>query len=287
MLRRQKLLIGVLLHAEKIPSHIELMKWAFLLRHETCLSSEASFYDFVPYKYGPFSFTLYREMEYLSHQGYLEQGELRISQTMRGEAEGLFESLPVTYRAAVGRVVNRYGKLNQKELIDFVYDKYPWFASRSEIRTVAVRETKAKPAVFTSGYEGESVDFFFQKLLRAGIRCLIDVRNNPLSRKYGFSKKGLENLCKSLKVRYYPLPQLGIPSSLRMTLNSYSDYQKLLRRYERQILPRAADGLGEATRIMKKSPSVLVCFEKDVRYCHRGCLARAISDKTGMEVIHL
>ena len=47
------------------------MKLVFLLRHETCLKDVPSFYDFVPYKFGPFSFTLYRELERLQQNGYV------------------------------------------------------------------------------------------------------------------------------------------------------------------------------------------------------------------------
>ena len=34
----------------------------FLLRMETELKQLSSFYDFVPYKYGPYSFALYRDL---------------------------------------------------------------------------------------------------------------------------------------------------------------------------------------------------------------------------------
>jgi len=40
-------------------SRLQLVKWAFLLENERKMKT---FYQFVPYHYGPFSFTLYHEL---------------------------------------------------------------------------------------------------------------------------------------------------------------------------------------------------------------------------------
>ena len=47
------------------------MKWCFLLRHESETEGGNSFYDFVPYKYGPFSFALYQEIQKLQSLSYV------------------------------------------------------------------------------------------------------------------------------------------------------------------------------------------------------------------------
>ena len=44
--------------------------------------------------------------------------------------------------------------------------------------------------VFTVGYEGPSVDRFLSLLAEHGIDTIVDVREYPVSRKLGFSKKG-------------------------------------------------------------------------------------------------
>jgi hypothetical protein len=38
------------------------MKWLFLLRQDEPEAAGPSFYEFVPYRYGPFSFQAYREI---------------------------------------------------------------------------------------------------------------------------------------------------------------------------------------------------------------------------------
>ena len=45
--------------------------------------------------------------------------------------------------------------------------------------------------IFTFGYEGLALDVFLTRLKQAGVETIIDVRANPLSRKRGFSKRGL------------------------------------------------------------------------------------------------
>jgi len=141
--------------------------------------------------------------------------------------------------------------------------------------------------VYTAGYEGESVDCFFQKLLKARVERILDVRNNPVSRKFGFSKKTLRRLSGQIDMGYVHLPELGVPPSYRRSLESFEDYQALMEEYENSILPAVKESQVKAARLMKNRPSVLVCFEADTRCCHRGRLAQAISRDTGMDVVHL
>ena len=149
-------------------------------------------------------------------------------------------------------------------------------ASKSKVRTV-----------YTAGYEGESIDVFFQKLLEAGIERLLDVRYNAISRKRGFSKGKLRELCEANDIDYVHLRQLGIPSSYRKALETLDDYKKLLNEYECSILPAVPDLQQEASRLALERPTAFLCFEADANYCHRGRLAEAISSRTGMNVVHL
>ena len=45
--------------------------------------------------------------------------------------------------------------------------------------------------LYTAGYEGLTIDAFIARLKQAGIDRVLDVREYPLSRKKGFSKKCL------------------------------------------------------------------------------------------------
>lgn len=293
MLTRQKTVLSLLTQAGRPLSPTVFVKLVFLLRHETGLERDPSFYDFVPYNFGPFSFTLYWDLGSLRQNGYVTTEEERIAlcgrtlELSEKEAEGL----PSSIQTAVADVLGRYGRMNQKALIRDVYNRYPWFALNSKLPerdSVSIqRPKKARPAVYTAGYEGRSVDAFFNDLIKRGIHVVVDVRANPVSRKYGFSGLRLTEFCKKLGFEYRHVPSLGIPGSARTGLNGFASYQRLLNRYEQAILPERLTEVEEVGRLMRQRPSVLVCVEKDVRCCHRSRLADAVARTTGLEVVHL
>lgn len=70
-LSRQKVLLSLLKLAARPVERLEFMKWAFLLRQELPSEGGSAFYDFVPYHYGPYSFTLNHEAGKLESEGLL------------------------------------------------------------------------------------------------------------------------------------------------------------------------------------------------------------------------
>lgn len=293
MLIRQKTALALLACAKKPLSQVIFVKLMFLLRHETGMRSARSFYDFVPYKYGPFSFTLYQELTNLRRDGYVSSDEERLAlceQTI-GLAEEKIDELPAAFHEAVDNVIRRYGRESQTRLVGEVYARYPWYATRSELTDLkpktSVRTKKAQPAVHTAGYEGKSVDAFFNDLLKKGIKLIIDVRANPVSRRYGFSKRQFSEIARRLGLDYCHMPKLGIPSEYRTDLTDFESYQRLLMKYERLMLPKFEKEICDLSKLIKKTPAVLVCVEKDVRCCHRSRLADVVSRRNGLEVKHI
>ncbi len=287
--KRQKIFLSLLFHAQRQLSRTEIMKWLFLLRQETELESDPSFYNFVPYKYGPFSFLAYRDMTELEREGYLTPQKTSITPSSRKEVELMVSEVSLPIHSHINELIEKYMNLSQQELINLVYDKYPWFASRSEIheKKDMNQQLRAKPAVYTSGYEGKSIDSFIQQLLKKGINTLIDVRNNPLSRKYGFSKSALNKICNDVQIEYTHYPELGIPSSYRTQLNSVEDYDRLFQLYVSNILCDTLGSQDKVVKTIKENPSALLCFEEDPRFCHRSHLANALSTASQLDVIHL
>ena len=293
MLHRQKVILAVLCRAKQPLSSTVLVKLAFLLRAEHSLQERISYYGFLPYKYGPFSFSLYRDLVLLARDGYLGVHEDRVA-FARGavrRAHAKAAELSGAVRLAVDAVVERYGRLPRRELLTDVYSRYPWYATRSELSDLVPEvlpvPNPAPVAVYTVGYEGESVDSFFNGLLKAGIRSLVDVRANPVSRKYGFARKSLRGIAEKLRIEYRHMPSLGIPREYRADLGDLRSYQRLLDRYEKHMLPRRSKEINSLGEILSKLPSALMCVEKDVQRCHRGRLARAVSDVSRLPVKHL
>jgi len=293
MLRRQKILLAVLGASNRALSPIELVKLAFLLRHESDLEKDHAFYDFVPYKFGPFSFALYRELESLQRDGYLEMSEssINLSESTNDDTHRKIAELTAREQNAVAGIIARYGRLKQNALVRAVYASYPWFTINSELEELVPDNRPNRPladiAIYTSGYEGKSIDGFFDNLIRAGVGAIVDVRFNPVSRKYGFAGSSLRRIGEKLGFIYSHLPELGIEGKHRESLSDFDSYQRLLDRYARNFLTRQHVALNRLAAMLRKIPSVLVCMEKDVDCCHRGRLATAMAERTHLPIVHL
>ena len=292
MLTRQKTILSLLMQIGRPLSPTVFVKLVFLLRQETDLAGDKTFYDFVPYRFGPFSFTLYWDLGGLRQNGYVTSDEkIALRERTLRLAEKHVQVLSASIRSSVADILKRYGQMNQKDLVREVYSRYPWFALNSELperNHVSVqRPQEACPAVYTVGYEGRSVDAFFNHLLERGIQVVVDVRANPVSRKYGFSRRRLAELCKRLELEYRHVPALGISSADRAELNDIGSYHRLLRRYEETMLPERLGEVQDLGRLMRRQPSVLLCVEKDVQCCHRSRLANAVARETGLKVVHI
>ncbi|MGO9318342.1 MAG: DUF488 family protein [Terracidiphilus sp.] len=289
MLRRQRTILKLFSTTDCPVPATKLQKYVFLLRQETFLRRDSTFYDFLPYKYGPYSFAAQREVEALTAYGYLAPSGLSLALTPLGVRETVNVDIDTT--RAVLTIVSKYGKIGLQPLLKDVYARYPWYARNSELQELVpngAKEPKKVPvAVYTIGYEGRSVDGFLDKLLHSGIRRIVDVRANPVSMKYGFAKSSLSGLAAKLGIGYVHCPELGIPSNRRKQAQTATNFLKLFNYYESQILPAQEDDAGKVAELMKAMPSVLLCMEREAVNCHRGRLANRISSLNKLDVVHL
>jgi len=288
MLVRQKALVAILQEAGGSASRVQLMKWAFLLGMETPSHGGNSYYRFVPYLYGPHSFVLYQEIDTMLRDGVLENGNDEVKWQLKGSVERQDLSLPGSLKIELRYIMNKYGSMSRGQLLEIVYERYPWFTINCED---ASKRRASRPvadvAIYTIGYEGLSVDDFLNRLLKNGVQCLLDVRNNPVSRRYGFHKTTLSRLCDFLGIEYFHFPELGIPNSSREELHSKADYERLFKEYKHSILPAQSKTLKRLAWIVNDRPGVLVCMEADPTYCHRTTLAEALSPIAQLPVKHL
>jgi len=286
MLNRQKAVLLLLRQAGREVSPVQLMKWSFLLANETPSHGGATFYAFVPYRYGPYSFTLDQEKDALVRDGLLEittRDQLRLTPAGQQAELKIAGDVPQDIRY----ITNTYGNQSAQALIDLVYEKYPWYTINSQLpgqrRTTP---TVVACAIYTMGYEGLTADDFLNRMLEAGMRRIVDVRNNPVSRRYGFHKSTLSRLAALLGLEYVHVPELGIPSAERGQLESFTQYQELFRTYE-SGLPQVIAQQRMVGELLQEKPSVLVCMEADPRFCHRSVLAQALTRIVDLPVNHL
>lgn len=155
----------------------------------------------------------------------------------------------------MARFARQYKSLRGNALVADVYQRYPYFATRSEIvekvlskredraRVDSARPAKKTPGLVTLGYESKTLEVYLNQPRQDGVTLLCDVRRNPLSRKHGFSKSTLSHACEGVGIRYEHLPELGIPSEKRQDLETQTDYDKLFATYERTTLPKQSKTL--------------------------------------------
>ena len=285
MLHRQRAMLYFLHLAGGEASHLHVTKWSFLLSREGETRGGNAFYEFVPYKLGPFSFCLFQEMAALADQGLLTETDGKTWKLTDAGREAALLA-PVDVRNDSRLIHQRYGRMDADTLLNDLYPRYPQYTYFSTHRVLAQRP-EAEATIFTAGYEGLTVDGFLDLLVQNGIRRLIDVRHNPVARRYGFHRSTLARLCGNLEIDYQHLPRLGIRSDLRQGLFTQEDRDLLFDRYEATTLVDGSAEVQHVATLMREKASVLVCMEAQPCECHRSRLAQAVAAITNLPIRHL
>lgn len=288
LLERQRLLLTLLDTFGQPVGHTDFQKLLFLYTREC---KTASSYEFVPYRFGAFSFTSYADKRKLIALGLLADDEQKWVLTETGRAMARRNAVEPLRVASFCR---RHRQLRGDALIIEQYRRFPYYAARSEIlgqlqldpetlaRIEAARPKHGPVGLVTIGYEGRSLENYLNELLRDGVTLLCDVRRNPLSRKYGFSKGTLSNASEGVGIRYEHLPELGIASEERQGLSTPADYRALFAWYRREILPRQRAALEKLLGWISAGERVaLTCFERLPEQCHRHCVAETLERVSG------
>ncbi|MFZ1344188.1 DUF488 family protein [Thiothrix eikelboomii] len=141
--------------------------------------------------------------------------------------------------------------------------------------------------VFTVGYEGMGLDEFVQCLQLAGVHLLVDVREVPLSRKPGFSKKGLSAYLQSKGIDYLHIQALGCPKSIRNQYKFDHDWMRYTRDFLAYLRQEQAKELEKLTGIASQTPSALMCFEANAAQCHRSLITYLMAQAQPIAIEHL
>jgi len=130
--------------------------------------------------------------------------------------------------------------------------------------------------VFTLGYEGKSILELLDLLKENEITLLVDVRENPFSRKKGFSGRELEYYLASCSIGYLHLKELGAPPAMRQKVRREGDYHQFFREYRRHLADQS-HMLQEVAEKFSHEVICLLCYEKNPDYCHRTVVAQELS----------
>lgn len=261
--KRQRFLLAFMRQLNRGVSSTDLQKLVFLHTME----NNTGFYEFIPYKFGAYSFQLAEDVDILCKDGYLSGKNKRVKPAGEYSQSRLFN-------IAVERGNN---------LIRKAYREYPYYTINSELtdrifyraeEMEYFNSEKRKyihpdQVLFTIGYEGKSIEAFINELIQNGVKLLCNVRKNPLSRKYGFSKSKLNHITGTVGIRYIHIPALGIESDKRKSLETAEDYQMLFDDYSK-TLPNLNSYLKWIYSLLVSDARIaLMCYEKDAAKCHR------------------
>lgn len=286
MLSRQRIIISMLSEANNRLNKLDLVKLLFLLYQENPSIPKAATIEFLPYHRGPYSFTLAHDLKNLESAGLLEQSTCNITLTDLGKV--VARETPFALRHLVTKTHKAHGAKGTKNLIDYVYSTFDWYTVNSKwVHRRAYPRPVADIAIYTTSYEAVHLDGLLDRLMRKGIQRLIDVRANPVARRFGFHKSTLARICPRVGIEYIHVPEVGIPGSWRSDLDSFEAYQKLFRRYEKEVLPDQLSTLNTLSSLITDKPSAMMCKEADPKCCHRTALAHRLAQDLSLPIIDL
>ena len=143
------------------------------------------------------------------------------------------------------------------------------------------------PTIKTIGYEKTSFADFVRTLHEAKVEHILDIRELPLSRRAGFSKRQLAAGLLECGIEYSHLKGLGTPKEGRLAARAgrKKEFQDIFARHMKT--ERAQNELAYAKTLVEAEKCCLLCFEADERCCHRFVVADALKNLTGLSIEHL
>jgi uncharacterized protein (DUF488 family) len=143
------------------------------------------------------------------------------------------------------------------------------------------------PTLYTIGYEKALLKDVLGALTGTGVATLLDVRDRPISRRPGFSKRQLAAAIEDAGMRYVHLAALGTPPEGRLA-NRRKEWERFWGIVEEKLArPEAELDLLQAAEIAEAAPSCLLCYEADWRVCHRRRIAEILAERRGFGIRHL
>lgn len=283
MFYRRKIILALLQMFEGRLEKINLYKLLLILSK----GQSKPEYDFIPYKFGCYSFSLHADLVTMYKKGFLLDEDSAVKKI---DAKNYLTAITETDKRLIVALHNKFKGSSSDELMRYTYTNFPYTAinsvkaekllSSDEYERVKANiPSSEKVILFTIGYEGISLEEYLNRLIKNDIKVLVDVRNNALSQKYGFSKSLLQRFCNSLNIEYVHFPEVGIQSKYRQDLKSQDDYDGLFKSYRKETISTTASTQGKILELLiKKQRIALTCFEADICQCHRKHLAEAITN---------
>lgn len=272
LLNRQKVLLLYLYLNKKECSRLHIIKALFLF----CRENNINIYDFHPYIRWPFSELVYLDLRKLDEKWIIENWEYGVNIINKEIIKEILIKLDSEIIYKISNLINKYWNLSDKDLMDSVYEKYPYYAINNPNKKIYFKnfdprnkEENKKPIIFTIWYEWITIDKYIDILIENNVNCLVDIRKNPNSMKYWFSSVRLKSILEKRWINYILIKELWINWEDRKELVTYNDYKILFEEYKKS-LPDKEYYIKNLLELLNNWKRIaLTCFEADYNYCHR------------------
>lgn len=134
---------------------------------------------------------------------------------------------------------------------------------------------------FTFGYEGRATDEIFANLQAAGVRCVLDIRYNPVSMyRPELSKSNIQRRLEGAGIEYVHLREWGVPRHVRARAIDTGTRDTVWDWYDESVV--APNFKRNLHRFLNMgNPVAMMCMECDPTECHRHRIFLAL-EKQGL-----
>ncbi|MDT1061872.1 DUF488 domain-containing protein [Paracoccus sp. CPCC 101403] len=141
--------------------------------------------------------------------------------------------------------------------------------------------------IHTVGYEKTDVHAYVECLKDASVQVLVDVRERPISRKKGFSKRALAEAVEAAGIRYIHVQALGDPKPGRDAARA-GEHDRFVEIFSGHMKSeQAQEALASLAEDIGGLRICLTCFERDHTCCHRTIVAEQLAALTNGKIEHL
>jgi uncharacterized protein (DUF488 family) len=133
---------------------------------------------------------------------------------------------------------------------------------------------------FTLGYSGRTIAEIAGSLHEAGVRTLLDIRQNAVSMyRPEMSKNNLRGYLEARGIHYVHAPELGVPRDIRAKAIDAQSRDVIWDWYDEHVVrPFVGQNLHRFLNTLEH-PVAMMCAEIDPTECHRHRLFVALEDK--------
>ena len=150
--------------------------------------------------------------------------------------------------------------------------RLPSNSAKAKVENKALWNEARSPEIadfFTFGYEGRKTPEIIEGLKTAGVRCVLDIRYNPVSMyRPELSKTNLRDTLRSEGIEYLHIREWGVPREVRAKAVDLGSRDVIWKWYDREVVRPFFE--RNLHRFLNMGyPLAMMCTECDPTECHR------------------